>query len=147
VLDLMIHDIGIILALIRSPVARLESVGVSVLSEREDIANARIVFENGCVANINTSRVSEKKVREIRVFQPSTYISLNFMSQSGHLMYKKGVGLSRREIPIEKGDPLFLEIESFINCVERIEHPRVGASLGFSALEIALQITEQIHWK
>lgn len=147
VLDLMIHDIGVILALLRSPVVRLESIGVSVLSEREDIANARIVFENGCVANINTSRVSEKKVREIRVFQPSTYISLDFMSQSGHLIHKEGGGLSRRKIPIEKGEPLFLEIESFVDCVERRDRPRVGASLGLSALEIALQITEQIHRK
>ena len=144
VLDLMIHDIGVILALVRSPVSRVEGVGVSVLSEREDIANARIVFENGCVANINTSRVSAKKVREIRVFQPSAYISLDFMDQSGHLMRKEGAGLSREEIPIEKGEPLFLEIESFVDCVDRRDQPRVGTSLGMSALEIALQITGQI---
>ena len=145
VLDLMIHDIGVILALVRSPISRVEGVGVSVLSEREDIANARIVFENGCVANINTSRVSAKKVREIRVFQRSAYISLDFMDQSGHLMKKEGAGLSREEIPIEKGEPLFLEIESFVDCVDRRDQPRVGTSLGMSALEIALQITEQIH--
>ncbi|MGE9292507.1 MAG: Gfo/Idh/MocA family protein, partial [Puniceicoccales bacterium] len=81
VLDLMIHDIGVILQLVKSPLVRVDSVGVNVLTKSEDIANARLTFENGCVANINTSRVSRKPVREIRVFQPNAYLSLNFAEQ------------------------------------------------------------------
>jgi predicted dehydrogenase len=145
VLDLMIHDLGVILALVRSPVERVDAVGVNVLSKSEDIANARITFENGCVANINTSRVSTKKVREIRIFQSSNYLSLDFMNQSGHFLYKKGVELVREEIPIEKDEPLKLELASFLEVVKHAGKPKVGADLGKSALELAIQITELIH--
>ncbi len=145
VLDLMIHDIGVILALVRSPVKQVDAVGVKVLSKSEDIANARITFENGCVANINTSRVSMKKVREIRVFQPANYLSLDFMNQSGHFLQKKGIELVREEIPIEKDEPLKLELASFIQVVRETGQPKVGAELGKSALELAIQITELIH--
>ena len=145
VLDLMIHDLGVILALVRSPVERVDAVGVNVLSKSEDIANARITFENGCVANINTSRVSTKKVREIRVFQSSNYLSLDFMNQSGHFLRKEGAELVREEIPIEKDEPLKLELISFIEVVRHAGKPKVGADLGKSALELAIQITELIH--
>ncbi len=145
VLDLMIHDIGLILELTNSKIKRIESVGVSVLSPTEDIANSRITFENGCVANLNTSRVSEKKVREIRVFQPNSYLSLDFMNQKGHLLKKEGQSLDRQEIPIEKGEPLKIELDSFIHCVEQAENPKINASFGMKALEVALQITEQIR--
>jgi predicted dehydrogenase len=145
VLDLMIHDLGVILALVRSPIKRVDAVGVNVLSDSEDIANARITFENGCVANINTSRVSMKKVREIRVFQPANYLSLDFMNQSGHFLRKEGPELVREEIPIEKDEPLKLEIASFIQVVKDAGQPKVGAELGKSALELAIRITELIH--
>jgi predicted dehydrogenase len=145
VLDLMIHDIGLILELTSSEIKNIESVGVSVLSPTEDIANARITFENGCVANLNTSRVSEKKVREIRVFQPNSYLSLDFMNQKGHLLKKEGQSLDRQEIPIEKGEPLKIELDSFIHCVKQAENPKINASFGMKALEVALQITEQIR--
>ena len=145
VLDLMIHDLGVILALVRSPVKQVEAVGVNVLSDSEDIANARITFENGCVANINTSRVSQKKVREIRVFQPANYLSLDFMNQSGHFLRKEGPELVREEIPIEKDEPLKLELASFLEVVRVAGQPKVGAELGKSALELAIQITEMIH--
>lgn len=145
VLDLMIHDIGVVLQLVRSPVARVESVGVSVLSPTEDIANARITFENGCVANLNASRVSLKKLREIRVFQASAYLSLDFMNQTGHLVKKEGLALNKQDIPIEKGEPLRLELASFVDSVRQAREPKVGASLGKSALEMALTITEQIR--
>ncbi len=145
VLDLMIHDIGVILELVPSPVERVESVGVPVLSGSEDIANARITFANGCVANLNTSRVSQKKVREIRVFQPNTYLSLDFMNQKGHLLRKSEAGLLPEEVPIENGEPLMLELEAFLNCIGEAAVPRVDAKRGYSALELALQITEQIH--
>jgi predicted dehydrogenase len=145
VLDLMIHDIGIVLQLVRSPVVRVESVGVSVLSPTEDIANARITFENGCVANLNASRVSRKKLREIRVFQDSAYLSLDFMNQAGHLVKKSGQILNQEEIPIEKGEPLLLELASFTESVLEAREPKVGATLGRNALELALAITGQIR--
>jgi predicted dehydrogenase len=163
VLDLMIHDIGIVLALIKSPIVKIDSVGVSVLSKTEDIANARIQFENGCVANLSASRMSLKKAREIRVFQDNAYLSLNFMEQKGHLVKKSDiiayglkmkVGLVKagdvssipvKEIPIEKGEPLALELASFVESVAQARQPKVGAALGKSALEVAITITEQIR--
>jgi predicted dehydrogenase len=144
VLDLMIHDLGVILQLVKSPLARVEAVGVNVLSGSEDIANARIVFENGCVANLNTSRVSLKKLREIRVFQPNNYLSLDFMNQKGHLLRKTPMGLDKEHIPIEKEEPLKLELGSFVEVVRGYGKPKVGAELGRSALELAIRITELI---
>lgn len=145
VLDLMIHDIGIVLQLVRSPVARIDSVGVNVLSATEDIANARILFENGCVANLNASRVSLKKLREIRVFQSSAYLSLDFMNQCGHLIQKKATGLEREDIPIKPDEPLKLELMAFIESIQKSVDPKVGGALGKSALDVAVQITEQIR--
>ena len=145
VLDLMIHDIGVILALVRSPIKQVDATGVNVLSNSEDIANARVTFENGCVANINTSRVSTKKVREIRVFQMQNYLSLDFQEQSGHFLRKEGIELMREEIPIEKDEPLKLELASFVQVVKSAGKPKVGAELGKSALELAIQITDLIH--
>jgi predicted dehydrogenase len=145
VLDLMIHDIGVILELVKSPLERVEAVGVNVLSQTEDIANARLVFANGCVANLNTSRVSLKKVREIRVFQPQAYLSLNFMEQSGHLIRKQGFALDKQDIPIEQDEPLKLELASFLRCVREHRDPKVSAEKGKTALEVAVQITEQIR--
>jgi predicted dehydrogenase len=163
VLDLMIHDIGITLALIKSPIVKIDSVGVSVLSKTEDIANARIQFENGAVANLSASRMSLKKAREIRVFQDNAYLSLNFMEQKGHLVKKSDIiayglkmkiGLVKagdvssipvKEIPIEKGEPLALELASFVESVTQARQPKVGAALGKSALEVAITITEQIR--
>lgn len=145
VLDLMIHDIGIIMQLVQSSVKKIESIGVAVLSSSEDIANARITFENGAVANLNASRVSLKKVREIRVFQPSTYLSLDFMNQTGHLIRKIGNELNKEDIPIEKGEPLKIELQAFIMCIQEASKPKVDIVLGSSALEVALQITKQIQ--
>ncbi len=145
VLDLMIHDIGIILELVKRPIAQIEAVGVNVLSATEDIANARITFEGGCVANINTSRVSLKKVREIRVFQPEAYLSLNFMEQSGHLIRKQGLALDKEDIPLERDEPLKLELTSFTNCIREAVDPKVGGQLGKTALEVAIQVTDQIR--
>ncbi len=163
VLDLMIHDIGIVLALVKSPIRRIDSVGINVLSKTEDIANARIEFENGCVANLSASRLSLKKNREIRVFQDNAYLSLDFMNQAGHLVKKSDliayglklkVGLAKagdtssipvHEIPIEKGEPLAIELASFVDSVAKARQPKVGAALGRSALEVALAITDQIR--
>jgi predicted dehydrogenase len=163
VLDLMIHDIGIVLALVKSPIAKIDSVGVTVLSKSEDIANARIQFKNGCVANLSASRMSMKKAREIRIFQSDAYLSLDFMNQAGHLVKKNDIiayglkmkiGLVKagdlsaipvREIPIEKGEPLALELAHFVESVAKVKQPKVGAALGKSALEVAITITEQIQ--
>jgi predicted dehydrogenase len=163
VLDLMIHDIGITLALVKSPIKRIDSVGINVLSKTEDIANARIEFENGCVANLSASRMSMKKNREIRVFQDNAYLSLDFMNQKGHLVKKSDIiaygvkakiGLVKagdysavpvHEIPIEKGEPLALELAHFVESVAAAKQPKVGAALGKTALEVAIAITEQIR--
>ncbi|MGF1483548.1 MAG: Gfo/Idh/MocA family protein [Opitutales bacterium] len=145
VLDLMIHDIGVVLQLVKAPVERVEAIGVNVLSQSEDIANARITFANGAVANLNTSRVSLKKVREIRVFQPHTYLSLDFMNQKGHLVRQDAGNLKMEDIPIDKGEPLKIEIASFIESVSRHSQPKVSGALGRSALELAIRITEQIQ--
>lgn len=145
VLDLMIHDLGVILQLVGAPVERVESVGVNVLSPTEDIANCRLTFANGAVANVNTSRVSEKKVREIRVFQNNAYLSLDFMKQEGHFVKREGLELIKEEIPIEKGEPLKIELASFLECVTNMSNPKVDATLGKQALELALKITDQIR--
>ncbi len=150
VLDLMIHDIGVVLQLVRSKVVQVDSVGVNVVSKTEDIANARIAFENGCVANLNVSRVSLNKVRKIRVFQPRTYLSMDFMEQQGYLMRMDGdkpdiTNIRREKIPILKGEPLKLELEAFARCVAEQREPKVTASLGREALEIAIRVTEQIR--
>jgi predicted dehydrogenase len=163
VLDLMIHDIGIVLALVKSPLARIDSVGIQVLSKTEDIANARLQFENGCVANLSASRLSLKKAREIRIFQDNAYLSLDFMNQSGHLVKKSDIiayGLKMKiglvkagdhdsvpvhQIPIEKGEPLALELAYFVESVAKLRQPKVGAALGKSALEVAIAITDQIR--
>ena len=145
VLDLMIHDIGIALALVSSPLKSVEAIGVRVLSRTEDIANARLAFENGCVANLNASRVSEKKAREIRVFQDSGYLSLDFMNQKGHFIQKKEMQLERNDVPVEKGEPLALEIASFLDCVLKAKTPKTDGSFGKSALEVALTVTKKIE--
>jgi len=133
-----------------------------VLSKTEDIANARLEFENGCVANLNASRISLKKAREIRIFQDDAYLSLDFMNQGGHLVRKSDIiaygvkmkiGLAKagdyssipvHEIPIEKGEPLALELAHFTSSVIQSKQPKVNAQMGKTALEVALTITDQI---
>jgi len=145
VLDLMIHDIGLVLALVKSPVERVDSVGISVLTKTEDIANARILFRNGAVANLSVSRISESKKREIRVFQPDAYLSMDFMNQAGHAVIKKENTLQREELPLEKAEPLMLELKSFVAAVKSHATPKVGGVLAKTALEVALQVTSQIR--
>ena len=145
VLDLMIHDIGICQALVSSELRKVDAIGVRVLSQTEDIANARLVFDNGCVVNLSASRVSEKKAREIRVFQDSGYLSLDFMNQTGHLIEKMDGELRKNKVPVEKGEPLALELKSFLNCVQEASTPKTDGSFGKSALEVALSVTKQIQ--
>jgi len=145
VLDLMIHDLGIVLQLVRSPIERIEAIGVNVISKTEDIANARIYFKSGCIANFNTSRVSLKKSRDIRVFQPNKYLSLDFMKQKGHVLYKENAEIKKEEIPLHKEEPLRVELNAFVDCVLQSHQPKVDGQVARSALAVALEITHLIQ--
>jgi predicted dehydrogenase len=140
VLDLMIHDLEIILHLMNSPVAAIHAVGVPVLSSTEDIANVRLGFENGGVANVTASRISLEPTRKIRVFQEDTYLSLDYMHQAGRLCRKTADGISATEVPIEKGEPLAAELASFVDCVRHRDDPVVSGEHGVEALKLAVEI-------
>ena len=144
VLDLMIHDLEIILHLGRSPVQTIDAVGVPVLSRREDIANARLRFENGCVANITSSRISPERMRKIRVFQEDAYLSLDYQNQTGEIYRKVGGGIDRAEVEIEKEEPLKRQLLSFIECARMGLQPKVSGFEATAALELAVQITKKI---
>lgn len=144
VMDLMIHDLEIILHLVRSPVQSVDAVGIPVLSKGEDIANARIRFENGCVANLTTSRISPEKLRKIRVFQDDAYLSLDYMKQEGEIYKRLDGKITREKIPVIKGEPLKNQLEEFLANVRQDTDPRVGGSHGFEALQLASQICEQM---
>ncbi len=144
VMDLMIHDLEIILHLVRSPVTSVDAVGVPVLSKGEDIANARIRFANGCVANLTTSRISPEKLRKIRVFQDDAYLSLDYMKQEGEI-YKRLEGkITRDKIPVMKGEPLKNQLAEFVMNVRENTDPRVAGAHGFEALKLASQICGQM---
>ena len=144
VMDLMIHDLEIILHLVRSPVTSVDAVGVPVLSKGEDIANARIRFANGCVANLTTSRISPEKLRKIRVFQDDAYLSLDYMKQEGEI-YKRLEGkITRDKIPVMKGEPLKNQLAEFLQNVRENTDPRVAGAHGFEALKLASQICGQM---
>lgn len=145
VLDLMIHDLEIILHLVNSPVVSVDAAGVSVLTPHEDIANARIRFKNGCVANITTSRISPERLRKLRVFQTDAYLSLDYMNQKGEIYFKGPTGIERADLPVEPQEPLMLELSSFLDSVSSGKPPRVGGSAAANALELALRITDQIR--
>ncbi len=144
VLDLMIHDLDIILQLTRSPVKSINATGVSVLSPTEDIANARINFENGCVANVTASRISQEQQRKIRVFQDDTYLSLDYMNQSGQLCRKTPTGIIPMDVPIDKTEALVAELQSFANCVQHQNDPVVTGEHGTEALKLAVAICKII---
>ncbi|MBM3249932.1 MAG: Gfo/Idh/MocA family oxidoreductase [Candidatus Omnitrophica bacterium] len=140
VLDVMIHDIDIILGLVPSPVKRLEAVGVNVLTSFEDIANARLTFKNGCVANLTASRVSDETMRKIRIFQEDTYISLDYKEAAASVYRKAATGITRENLPIEKEQPLQKELNAFVDCVINRKTPLVSGPIGRQALELALKI-------
>jgi predicted dehydrogenase len=145
VLDLMIHDLEIILHLVGSPVKSIDAVGMRVLSRGEDIANARLRFENGCVANVTVSRVSPEKIRQIRVFQPDACLSLDYQHQTGEIFRLSGGKIGGEPLEIEKGEPLKREVESFIRCCIEGSKPRVSGRAAAAALELALEITRLIE--
>lgn len=154
VLDLMIHDIDIILNLIKSPVIAVTAVGVPVISDQVDIANARLQFESGCVANLTASRVSVERVRRIRIFQRDTFISLDY-SQQEIAIYHRVPGqadaapetnpkIVKEDLFIDKAEPLRVELESFIECVRSRKRPLVSGEEGRDALKVAAQIVERL---
>jgi predicted dehydrogenase len=174
VLDLMIHDLDVVLAFVRSPVASVDAVGIPVLSKTEDFANARLRFANGCVANLTASRVSAERMRKIRVFSAgavASYVSLDYRAQEGFIyrvaregeeessLLKKllrakdstivsqfaGKKIVREPVPIEKDEPLKLELQDFIHCIRAHLTPKVSGAAAKRALDLALEITRQIQ--
>jgi len=144
VLDLMIHDLEIILHLVRSPVQTIDAVGVAVLSRGEDIANARLRFEDGCVANITSSRISPERMRKIRVFQEDAYLSLDYEKQSGEI-YRRAEGrITREKVEIAREEPLKHQLVSFVECARSGRQPRVSGFQAIAALELAIEITKRI---
>lgn len=145
VLDLMIHDIEVILHLVQSPVQDFHAVGIPVLSRTEDIANARLIFENGCVANLTASRISPERMRKIRVFLPDAYISLDYFNQEGTAHRTTASGIVQEDVPIEKGEPLIRELSSFVECVARRNQPVVSGEHASEALRLAVDIQRLIR--
>jgi predicted dehydrogenase len=165
VLDLMIHDLDIVLSLVASPVREVRAVGLPVLSKKVDIANVRLEFENGCVANFTASRVSTERVRKLRFFQPHQYLSLDFARQDllmidvtaaagmdpaqlaalvERVSQHPSAGLSLKKIAVEQGEPLRLEIASFLGAVRTRGAPVVSGEDGRAALALALEINRAI---
>ncbi|HPI37612.1 MAG TPA: Gfo/Idh/MocA family oxidoreductase [Ignavibacteriaceae bacterium] len=166
VLDLMIHDIDIILSLINSNVLKIDASGVSVVSDTIDIANARIEFENGAVANVTASRISQKKMRKMRLFQKDAYVSLDFNSgvsevfrlidseetvDSAHINFgEMGIGSKKKRIIYEQPEVIEMnalkyELDLFIKCVLNNEEPAVSGADGLKALRVADEIIEKIE--
>jgi predicted dehydrogenase len=151
VLDLMIHDIDLILSFVRSPVARIHAVGVPVISPNIDIANARLSFANGCVANVTASRVSVRKQRKIRIFQEDAYVSMDFVEHNIQI-YRRIFPQGQEGMPeitgelleTEKGDALRDEIRSFVDCARTGSTPRVSGADGLAALEVAFRILRKM---
>ena len=149
VLDLMIHDIDVISSLVHAPVAQIDATGVTVLTERPDIANARIRFEDGCVANVTASRVSMKRERKIRFFQHDAYISLDYDAKKAQVYRMEDRsrgwdGISGQTIVTENGDALRDQIESFLESVATRRDPVVSGEDGLHALRIASAISERL---
>lgn len=152
VLDLMIHDIDLILSFVRSPVVRIQAVGVPVISPNVDIANARLSFANGCVANVTASRVSARKQRKIRIFQEDAYVSMDFVDHAIQIFRRtwphgpEGLPeISGELLETEKGDALRDEIRSFLDCAATGTAPRVSGADGLAALELAFRILRKMR--
>lgn len=145
VMDLMIHDLDIVLHLVKSPIQSIDAVGIAVLSKGEDIANARIRFENGCVANITTSRISPEKMRKIRVFQDDAYLSLDYQKQEGEIYRKSRSQIVRETIPVAKEEPLKRELSSFLESIITSSTPVVSGESASNALDVAAQIIREIQ--
>ncbi|AHE67153.1 Gfo/Idh/MocA family protein [Legionella oakridgensis] len=152
ILDLMIHDIDIIQTIVRSPIKSIEAQGAPVLTKSIDIANARITFENHCVANVTASRISFKTERKTRIFQKDSYISIDYQNKQ-FAVFQKGEGemfpgipeITRHQSAFEKGDALLEEIKAFIQCIQQDSNPLVTGEEGCAALSTAEKITSLIN--
>jgi predicted dehydrogenase len=150
IFDLMIHDLDVVLSLIRADVTSIEAVGVPVLTERVDIANARLSFANGCIANITASRISRDRVRKIRFFQPAAYLSIDYAAQKvemWRLVQGNGDGPSIQggEMNVTNEEPLKRELADFVDAVVSRRAPMVTGEQGRRALALAQQITDIIN--
>ena len=152
VLDLMIHDIDIVQTIVGAPVTHIDAVGTPVFSDEIDIANARIHFANGCVANATASRVSLKTERKLRIFEDDAYLSLDLQQKILTLIRKRDpseppgpLPVSIHEQNLDQGDALKAEIESFLECIRTGRPAVVSGEAGLSALETATRITEQVN--
>ena len=146
VLDLMIHDLEIILAMVGEKPQEVRAAGIRILSEKVDIANVRLAFASGCIANLTASRVSTERVRKLRLFQPNQYISLDYEKQQAarfSVSAEKHIGLEN--LKIERAEPLRLEVEDFLKCVATRRRPRVSGEDGMRALDLALEILAKIE--
>jgi predicted dehydrogenase len=152
ILDLMIHDIDLIQGLVGTPLARLDAVGVPILSARDDIANVRLHFEGGCVANVTASRVSLKSERKMRLFQRDAYVTIDFQTGEATIARRgagepvaamPGIGLERRRF--DNNDPLQLEIDAFLAAVRGERPVAVSGEDGLRALATALRIREEMR--
>ena len=149
VFDLMIHDLDVVLSLVASDVEAVDAVGVPVLTSRVDIANARLRFANGCIANLTASRISRDRVRKIRFFQPSAYVSIDYAAQKLEI-YRLETGggpapsIHGGDVAVENEEPLRLELADFADAVVSRRPPRVTGEQGRRALEIAQLITDRI---
>jgi predicted dehydrogenase len=152
VADLMIHDIDIILSLMGSELREISAVGTPVLTDHVDIANARLEFANGAVANVVASRVSDKKTRRIRVFQANKYLSLDFVEQTMDIAYRRITTdaerpeIVRERIQVEPVKPLDRELEDFADCVRTGRKPLVDGRVGLNALDVALKVQSRIRF-
>jgi predicted dehydrogenase len=146
VLDLMIHDVDIILALTGERPEEIRAAGIRILSDKVDIANVRIQFPSGCVANLTASRVSTERVRKLRLFQPHEYISLDYSRQDAvRFRVKPPMAIDFAALPVTKDEPLRLELEGFFESVSTRQPPRVTGVQGLAALEVAFEILDKIE--
>lgn len=146
VLDLMIHDIDIVLALTRKMPEEIRAAGISILSNKVDIANVRLAFPGGCVANLTASRVSTERVRKVRLFQPHEYISVDYAKQEAFALSVSGAGqIGFKPLAPGKDEPLRLELEAFLECVDQRTRPRVTGEDALAALEVACGILAKIE--
>ena len=150
VFDLMIHDLDVIAAFVQSEVVSVEAVGVPVLTPKFDIANARLRFASGCIANLTASRISRERVRKIRFFQPDSYISIDYAAQEvegWRLVRKEGArpSIEGGPLPVQKDEPLRRELADFIGAVREKRSPLVDGAAGRRALELATRIAEKME--
>jgi predicted dehydrogenase len=149
VFDLMIHDLDIVLALVRSEVVSIEAVGVPVLTPKYDIANVRLRFSSGCIANITASRISKDRVRKIRFFQPDAYLSVDYASQEVEawrlVRREPRPGIEGGPIPVERDEPLRRELADFVMAVRDRSAPLVDGAAGRRALALAAEIAGRME--